>query len=128
MRGQLYNRGDAREGAQARKGAMEDTMRVVIGQFSDLLLRFPRQGCPRSLPRCDRNDTKFEESFLGEASMGVVEARRTPKEVGFDGFIRTWSSTTMIDGTPWGHRAHRRHRLYHGLGSFRQRSGHVGTR
>src|SRR5215211_3195918 len=55
--GDLHDRGDAREGAQARKGAMEDTMRVDIGQFSDLPLRFPRQCCPRSLPRCERNDT-----------------------------------------------------------------------
>jgi len=86
---------------------MEDTMRVDIGQFSDLPLRFPRQCCPRSLPR-DAKGTipRFEERFLGEGNVGVVEARRTPKEVGFDGFIIDDHIPTMIDGTPWGHRGH----------------------
>jgi mannonate dehydratase len=49
---------------------------------------------------------RFEERFLGEGNVGVVEARRTPKEVGFDGFIIDDHIPTMIDGTPWGHRGH----------------------
>lgn len=47
---------------------------------------------------------KFQECFLDEGNVDVVEAMRTLKEVGFDGFIIDDHVPDMIDDTPWGHR------------------------
>ena len=48
----------------------------------------------------------FEECFLGEGNMNVVEAMKTLHEVGFDGFIIDDHVAHMIDDSDWNHRGH----------------------
>lgn len=48
----------------------------------------------------------FQECFPGEGNVNVVEAIRTLKEVGFDGFIIDDHVPEMIDDSPWRHRGH----------------------
>lgn len=47
---------------------------------------------------------KFQECFLGEGNVDVVEAMRTLKEVGFTGFIIDDHVPYMVDDTEWHHR------------------------
>ena len=47
---------------------------------------------------------KFQECFLGQGSVNVVEAMRTLKAVGFTGFMIDDHVPRMVDDTPWGHR------------------------
>jgi mannonate dehydratase len=47
---------------------------------------------------------KFQECFLGEGNMDVVEAIRTLKEVGFTGFIIDDHVPQLINDTDWNHR------------------------
>ncbi len=47
---------------------------------------------------------KFQECFLGEGNVDVVEAMRTFKKVGFKGFMIDDHVPHMVDDTPWGHR------------------------
>lgn len=47
---------------------------------------------------------KFQECFLGEGNVNVVEAMRTLKEVGFTGFIIDDHVPQLVDDTDWGHR------------------------
>jgi mannonate dehydratase len=51
----------------------------------------------RSVPR-------FEETFIDEGDVNVVEALRTLVEVGFDGFIIDDHVPKMVNDTGWGHR------------------------
>jgi mannonate dehydratase len=46
----------------------------------------------------------FQECFLGEGNVDVVEAMRALKEVGFTGFMLDDHVPHMIDDTDWGHR------------------------
>ena len=48
----------------------------------------------------------FQECFLGEGNVDVVDAMRTLKEVGFDGFIIDDHVPRMIDDSDWRHRGH----------------------
>lgn len=48
----------------------------------------------------------FQECFLGEGNVNVVEAIRTLKEVGFDGFIIDDHVPKLIDDSDWNHRGH----------------------
>ncbi|MBX3085940.1 MAG: mannonate dehydratase [Anaerolineae bacterium] len=48
----------------------------------------------------------FQECFLGEGNVNVVEAMRTLKEIGFDGFIIDDHVPKMIDDSDWNHRGH----------------------
>jgi mannonate dehydratase len=47
---------------------------------------------------------KFQECFLGEGNVDVVEAMRTLKEVGFTGFMIDDHVPHVVDDTHWGHR------------------------
>ncbi|HLV34983.1 MAG TPA: mannonate dehydratase [Spirillospora sp.] len=47
---------------------------------------------------------KFQECFLGEGNVDVVEAIRTLKEVGFTGFIIDDHVPHMLDDSQWNHR------------------------
>jgi mannonate dehydratase len=47
---------------------------------------------------------KFEECFLGEGNVDVVEAMRTLEEVGFDGCIIDDHVPALVNDTGWGHR------------------------
>jgi mannonate dehydratase len=47
---------------------------------------------------------KFQECFLGEGNVDVVEAMLTFKRVGFRGFMIDDHVPRMVDDTPWGHR------------------------
>ena len=47
---------------------------------------------------------KFQECYLGEGNLDVVEAMRTLHEVGFDGFIIDDHVPLMVNDSPWGHR------------------------
>ncbi|MBI2942475.1 MAG: mannonate dehydratase [Chloroflexi bacterium] len=47
---------------------------------------------------------RFQECFLGEGNVDVVEAIRTLKRVGFTGFLIDDHVPRMVDDTPWGHR------------------------
>jgi mannonate dehydratase len=47
---------------------------------------------------------KFQECFLGEGNVDVVEAMRTFKRVGFTGFFIDDHVPHMVDDTQWGHR------------------------
>ena len=47
---------------------------------------------------------KFQECFLGEGNVDVVEAIQTLKEVGFTGFIIDDHVPQLIDDTEWNHR------------------------
>jgi mannonate dehydratase len=47
---------------------------------------------------------KFQECFLGEGNVNVVEAMRTLKEVGFTGFMIDDHVPHIVDDTDWGHR------------------------
>lgn len=47
---------------------------------------------------------RFQECFLDEGNVDIVEAMRMLKEVGFDGFIIDDHVPAMIDDTPWRHR------------------------
>lgn len=47
---------------------------------------------------------KFQECFLGEGNVDVVEAMRTLKEVGFTGFIIDDHVPQMLDDSSWNHR------------------------
>jgi mannonate dehydratase len=47
---------------------------------------------------------KFQECFLGEGNVDVVEAIRTLKEVGFTGFIIDDHVPRLVDDTDWNHR------------------------
>ena len=47
---------------------------------------------------------KFQECFLGEGNVDVVEAMLTFKQVGFTGFMIDDHVPRMVDDTPWGHR------------------------
>ena len=46
----------------------------------------------------------FEEVFLGEGNVDVVQAMLTLKRVGFDGFFIDDHVPHMVDDTQWGHR------------------------
>ncbi len=46
----------------------------------------------------------FQECFLGEGNVDVVEAMRTLKEVGFTGFIIDDHVPHIVDDTQWAHR------------------------
>jgi mannonate dehydratase len=48
----------------------------------------------------------FQECFLGEGNVDVVEAIRALKEVGFSGFIIDDHVPHMIDDSDWNHRGH----------------------
>ncbi len=48
----------------------------------------------------------FQECFLGEGNVDVVEAIRTLHEVGFDGFIIDDHVPQMLDDSTWRHRGH----------------------
>jgi mannonate dehydratase len=48
----------------------------------------------------------FQECFLGEGNVDVIEAIRTLHEVGFDGFIIDDHVPEMIDDSNWRHRGH----------------------
>ncbi len=48
----------------------------------------------------------FQECFLGEGNVDVVEAVRTLKQVGFDGFLIDDHVPRMIDDSDWNHRGH----------------------
>lgn len=47
---------------------------------------------------------RFQECFLGEGNVDVVEAMLTFKKVGFRGFMIDDHVPRMVDDTPWGHR------------------------
>jgi mannonate dehydratase len=47
---------------------------------------------------------RFQECFLGEGNVDVVEAMRTFKRVGFSGFFIDDHVPHMVDDTQWGHR------------------------
>ncbi len=47
---------------------------------------------------------KFQECFLGEGNVDVVEAMRTLKNVGFTGFMIDDHVPHLVDDTDWGHR------------------------
>jgi mannonate dehydratase len=47
---------------------------------------------------------KFQECFLGEGNVDVVEAMLTLKKVGFSGFIIDDHVPHVVDDTDWGHR------------------------
>ncbi len=47
---------------------------------------------------------KFQECFIGEGNVDVVEAMLTLKRVGFTGFMIDDHVPHMIDDTDWGHR------------------------
>lgn len=47
---------------------------------------------------------KFQECFLGEGNVDVVQAMQTLKRVGFDGFFIDDHVPHMVDDTQWGHR------------------------
>jgi mannonate dehydratase len=47
---------------------------------------------------------KFQECFLGEGNVDVVQAMLTLKRVGFDGFFIDDHVPHMVDDTQWGHR------------------------
>ncbi len=48
----------------------------------------------------------FQECFLGEGNVNVVDAMRTLKQVGFTGFIIDDHVPHLIDDTDWNHRGH----------------------
>lgn len=48
----------------------------------------------------------FQECFLGEGNVNVVEALKLLKELGFTGFILDDHVPHMVDDTEWGHRGH----------------------
>jgi mannonate dehydratase len=48
----------------------------------------------------------FKECFLGEGNVNVVQAMRTLKMVGFNGFIIDDHVPQMIDDSKWNHRGH----------------------
>jgi len=48
----------------------------------------------------------FQECFLGEGNVDVVDAMRVLKEVNFDGFIIDDHVPQMIDDSSWRHRGH----------------------
>ena len=48
----------------------------------------------------------FQECFLGEGNVDVVDAMRVLKEVNFDGFIIDDHVPRMIDDSDWRHRGH----------------------
>jgi mannonate dehydratase len=48
----------------------------------------------------------FQECFLGEGNLNIVEVLRTLKDVGFTGFIIDDHVPHMIDDTDWNHRGH----------------------
>jgi mannonate dehydratase len=47
---------------------------------------------------------KFQECFIGEGNVDVVEAMRTLKRVGFTGFLIDDHVPHVVDDTDWGHR------------------------
>lgn len=47
---------------------------------------------------------RFQECFLGEGNVDVVEAMLTFKKVGFKGFMIDDHVPHTVDDTPWGHR------------------------
>jgi mannonate dehydratase len=47
---------------------------------------------------------RFQECFLGEGNVDVVDAMRTLKRVGFTGFLIDDHVPHMVDDTDWGHR------------------------
>ncbi|MBI2951975.1 mannonate dehydratase [bacterium] len=47
---------------------------------------------------------RFQECFLGEGNVDVVEAMLVFKKVGFRGFMIDDHVPRMVDDTPWGHR------------------------
>jgi mannonate dehydratase len=48
---------------------------------------------------------RFQECFLGEGNVDIVEAIRTLKEVGFTGFLLDDHVPHMTNDSSWGHRA-----------------------
>jgi len=48
----------------------------------------------------------FQECFLGEGNVNVVEAMKTLHEVGFDGFIIDDHVPHIVDDSDWNHRGH----------------------
>jgi mannonate dehydratase len=48
----------------------------------------------------------FQECFLGEGNVDVVDAMKTLKEVGFTGFIIDDHVPHLIDDSEWNHRGH----------------------
>ena len=48
----------------------------------------------------------FQECFLGEGNVDVVQAMKTLNDVGFDGFIIDDHVPHMIDDSDWNHRGH----------------------
>jgi mannonate dehydratase len=48
----------------------------------------------------------FQECFLGEGNVDVIDALRTLKEVGFSGFIIDDHVPHLIDDSDWNHRGH----------------------
>ncbi len=48
----------------------------------------------------------FQECFLGEGNVDVIDAIRTLKQVGFTGFIIDDHVPHMIDDSDWNHRGH----------------------
>ena len=47
---------------------------------------------------------KFQECFIGDGNVDVVEAMRTLKDVGFNGFMIDDHVPHMVDDSDWGHR------------------------
>ncbi len=64
--------------------------KVVYVHFRDV------QGC----------GTVFQECFLGEGNLDVVETMRALKQAGFSGFIIDDHVPHLIDDTEWNHRGH----------------------
>lgn len=48
---------------------------------------------------------KFQECFLGEGNVNIVDAIRTLRRVGFNGFLIDDHVPSTVNDTPWGHRA-----------------------
>jgi len=83
-------------------------MRIAIGQFHepdhDLLTFAAQLGASGVVLNTPVFVPAFQECFIGEGNVDVVEAMRTLKSVGFDGFMIDDHVPLMVGDTGWGYR------------------------